>query len=109
MIQGLLGATNASLNAILGTTNDFAASGAPSRVKSIQRGIIDGFATSRNINITSVVPSKCMVIINGHQRTDSTGLPIYLGNLTATVLTLHTGGGSYSGGEVGSWQVIEFY
>ena len=82
-------------------------------VKSVQRGVTkltNNASTNVTININSVDPDKCMVIINSDKVIDGyTSYLSILTSLTETELTLSFAGApNVSGGSI-SWQVIEFY
>lgn len=77
-------------------------------VKSVQRGVRAG---SGSTTISTVNPSKCMVLINGFSGEDGFGkyaLP-YVLELTSTKLTIAVSGKGTSAEFSNSWEVIEFY
>lgn len=118
-------------NQITAAKNAIMADGGVKIVKSVQRGTAQ---MSRNnddeitITISTVTPSKCIVLLNGHTMTGTVykpdsgsgnvgplGSPA-LSAFNGTQITISNNGGSYygtSGLSNGfpsfSWQVIEFY
>ena len=81
-------------------------------VKSIQRGIANNNTTDLiNININTVNPDKCLVILNSSSTADIKSQPT-LKSLTSNLLTV-TSASYYNGydyyGVSFSWQVVEFY
>ena len=79
-------------------------------IKSIQRGIINGyFSGTKSITISPINPDKSIVILHGSTRANTTQLP-YLSNLTNTTLVIWNKGANRSSYYTNfSWQVIEFY
>lgn len=83
-----------------------------SAIKSVQKGYLYNWAVSDSpleADISTVDPDKCVVIINGHSKTQSGGTylddGVYLSKLEATKLTIGFGGSTK---KYASWQVIEF-
>lgn len=85
-------------------------------VKSVQRGVHGGSSDTSNItiNINSVNPSKCLVLLSQHRNswTYANDYRPQLVSMTATSITVSPSG-TYSDGVMSassfSWQVIEFY
>lgn len=84
-------------------------------IKSVQRGTINGIEKTTNYTISSVTPSKCLVVINGagasRTGTNSSGYTYYstypyVSSLSDTELIITISGYGYANG---SWEVIEFY
>lgn len=79
-------------------------------VKSVQRGVLS-FNGQKVIEISEVVPEKCVVILNTLELKDYTsnvldsfGDGVYLVDITSTSITLKT---PYNTGV--SWQVVEYF
>ena len=85
-------------------------------VKSVQRGVHGGSSDTSNItiNINSVNPSKCLVLLSQHRNswTYANDYRPQLVSITATSITVSPSG-TYSDGVMSassfSWQVVEFY
>lgn len=78
-------------------------------VKSVQRGVAKTNGSGLTININTVNPNKCLVVLNAS--TSNSYLPM-LRSITSNTLTVSEVG-NFSSGEFYSydfsWQVIEFY
>lgn len=77
-------------------------------VKSVQRGVLS-FNGKKVIEISEVVPEKCVVILNTLEVNTSKDLEafgdgVYLVDITSTSITLKT---QYNTGV--SWQVVEYF
>ena len=106
-MTALSSAVNTSVNTLSTTVNNIP----KGAVKSVQRGVHGGSATDNiTININTVNPSKCMVLL---QRTrDTTNLPSLV-SIASTSFTVTTSSAVYptspNTASPFSWQVIEFY
>ena len=82
-----------------GTFNDMSA------VKSIQRGVANGSGITMPINISAVNPSKCAVLLNPMDNSNTTAgdVGVYLESMSSTLLSVRVGNSTNF-----SWQVIEY-
>jgi hypothetical protein len=113
--------TLSSINTNVSNTNTNVTNSVKGMVKSIQRGIVGKSGTSDvSVTISSVTPSRCIVIINGGVAASYynfggsfVGTHAYVSSLSATTLAIGGGVCQYNGADVWygstiSWQVIEF-